>query len=288
MMLTVSGLSKNYGDQSALHNINLRIANGMTALLGANGSGKSTLLRLLATAIQPDAGQLRFAGYTYTGDLRDLRRCIGYLPQTLDLPGTLSPFRLLQYLARLKGVHDRTQIDMLLTAFGLHELANNPLSQLSSGQQRLVGIAQALLGRPRLILLDELLRGLDLYEKNRVLRIVQLVVQQQAGTVVLFSSHIPVEVELAAQWVIVLDHGAVLFKGEVNDLIATATGCVYQRCVLASEAPAWTQRFTVSRIVQRGDHVMLRIVSPAHVVDADPVAATLEDAYLLLCRHGLR
>jgi len=279
-MLTVRNLSKAYGKEPALHNVSLSAApgDGLIALLGANGSGKSTLLRVLATAIPPDTGDISFAGYSYAGDLRPVRQLIGYLPQALELPGTLSAFKVLHYLARLKGVHDRVESLKLLDTLGLSTLADKPLSQLSSGQLRMVGIAQALIGSPRLLLLDECLRGLDTHERERVIRLLRT---RGTETVTLFSSHVPAEVERMAARVIVLAHGSVLFAGEVSALIAQAAGCVYELRIDARDLSRLMQQLTVSRIQRQGDQAILRVLSSCPPTDGVLVSATLEDAYLL-------
>ena len=270
-MLTVRNLSKAYGKEPALHNVSLSAApgDGLIALLGANGSGKSTLLRVLATAIPPDTGDISFAGYSYAGDLRPVRQLIGYLPQALELPGTLSAFKVLHYLARLKGVHDRVESLKLLDTLGLSTLADKPLSQLSSGQLRMVGIAQALIGSPRLLLLDE---------RERVIRLLRT---RSTETVTLFSSHVPAEVERMAARVIVLAHGSVLFAGEVSALIAQAAGCVYELRIDARDLSRLMQQLTVSRIQRQGDQAILRVLSSCPPTDGVLVSATLEDAYLL-------
>ena len=279
-MLSVRNLSKAYGAEHALRNVSLSIVpgDGLIALLGANGSGKSTLLRVLATAIPPDSGEISFARHSYAGDLRPVRQLIGYLPQALDLPGTLTAFKVLHYLARLKGVPDRVESLKLLDALGLSALADKPLSQLSSGQLRMVGIAQALIGNPRLLLLDECLRGLDTHERERVIRLLRT---RSTETVTLFSSHVPAEVERIAARVIVLAHGSVLFAGEVSALTAQAAGCVYELRIDARELSGVMQHLTISRVQRQGDQAVLRVMSTHPLPNGVLVPPTLEDAYLL-------
>ncbi len=281
MTLIIRGLNKAYGAQSALMNINLSIAtnNGITALLGANGSGKSTLLRVLATAMPPDSGWISFGELAYQGDLRPLRQLIGYLPQALDLPERMTPFKVLHYLARMKGFHERATIHGLLDSFGLTALANKPIESLSGGQVRLVGIAQALIGEPRLLLLDECLRGLDIHERERVLSVLR---QQAQRTLILFSSQVPAEVEQFAQRIIVLNRGTVLFAGDIASLIARAEGCVYELRVTHDKIPLIATNYTVARIHERGNQAILRVISLKPLSDGISLCATLEDAYLLL------
>jgi len=281
MSLIVRDVSKAYGRQPALNDIDLSLerGQGMVALLGANGSGKSTLLRILATAITPDTGWISFGDQTYRGDLRRLRQSIGFLPQDLDLPDTLTPLRLLRYLGQLRGIHSQAVIDDLLERFALGPPKNKPLGQLSGGQVRLVGIAQALLGSPRLILLDEFLRGLDLQERERVRRALMPLLND---AIVIFSSHIPAEVEQMARYVIVLDAGRIIFCGPVAHLLETARGRVYELTVPAEQLSSYLDRFLVSRTTQHKNEVILRIAGGDPGRGSHAVSPTLEDAYLLM------
>jgi ABC-2 type transport system ATP-binding protein len=214
--LTVRGLSKSYGSSPALQEVDLRLQGGVVALLGRNGSGKTTLLRCLATALKPDRGEMRFCGLRYPGDYSDLRLLrsgLGYLPQELDLPAHMTPIQLLNYLAQLKGIEDERQAHDLLAQVGLADRAGSRFDQLSGGQVRLVGAAQAFLGSPLLVILDELTRGLDLQERIAVFKLVR----RMRGMVVV-STHVPQDVEQIADQVVVLHSGSVLFSGDISRL----------------------------------------------------------------------
>lgn len=212
MTLTVQHLSKRYAKQLALNDINLRLTSGVVALLGANGSGKSTLLRLLATLDKPDNGTIQWFGLEYESNLPRLRQIIGYLPQSLDLPDDLTPFTLLQYLAHMRHA-SLDGVDTLIHQLSLQHVSHKHLRELSGGQTRLVGIAQAYLGRPQLLLLDEPGNGLDIVERQRLYRLLS---GQKRLTI--FSTHAPDEAERLARFVIILHHGKILFQGAVDDL----------------------------------------------------------------------
>lgn len=280
MELIAEGLRAAYGRHLALDGVSLRAGPGVLALLGPNGAGKTTLLRLLATAAQPDAGRICFAGRAYNGDPRPLRRVLGYLPQELDLPAHLTPRAFLRYVAQLKGVPAEPQASTLLRALGLGDLLETPIGSLSGGQQRLVGIAQALLGRPRLLVLDEPLVGLDIEERERAFR-------QIAGPpgerVVVVSAHVPADVEAIASQVVVLRAGCVVASGTPAALRATAAGRVHEVTVPVAAIERMVSEAEVSRVTMTSDHARLRIVGrlPAGLAGT-PVAPTLEDAYLLL------
>lgn len=276
MELVVRGVSKAYGEQAALDGIDLTLTDGVVALLGANGSGKSTLLRLLATLIQPDSGEIAFNGLAYPQHERLLRAQIGYLPQALDLPETLTPRKLLNHLARLRGM----TVDPV-EQFQLQAIADQPFRRLSAGQQRLVGLAQAFLGTPRLLLLDEFTRGLDVVEREAAFRLIQ-----QPGRLVVFSTHIPAEVESAgAETVIVLERGRVLFCDTVAAMRAAACGAVYELCAPADALPELMASRLVSRVSRNGAQVKLRVIGRPERANAASASPTLEDAYLFLTQR---
>lgn len=214
MDLKIQGLSKSYGCQVALRDVTLDLKPGTVALLGLNGSGKTTLLRCLASLLKPDRGQLWFDGFPYAQNLPRLRGQLGYLPQDLDLPASLTPRQLLEYLSSLKKVSDENQVNRLLAALGLGKIADRSFASLSGGQVRLTGIAQAFLGRPYLLLLDELTHGLDAEEREWVFSLVRKPVP---GRLIIFSTHEPADAERLADRVILLRQGQVIFFGEVGD-----------------------------------------------------------------------
>lgn len=216
MSLELIQVSKSYNRQIALDNITLKLDRGIIALLGSNGSGKSTLLRLLATLDQPDAGGIQWYKLSYTDNLSQLRQQIGYLPQALELPQHLTPYRLLHYLAQMRHAAP-ADVDEIAAKLALDAIMHKRLSQLSSGQLRLVGIAQALLGKPQLLLLDELSSGLDVIERERVYRLLS-----SFNKFVIFSTHILEEAESIANVIIVLHHGRILFHGTCAELKAIA------------------------------------------------------------------
>ncbi len=273
MALIVRNLSKYYGSQIALHSVDLSLLSGTVALLGPNGSGKSTLLHILATLCKPDTGELSFDGWIYGQHTRPLRVNIGYLPQDFEMPDTLTVRKLLTYLAQLRGA----DVSRVLDVLHLEGLVDEPFRQLSNGQIRLVGIAQALLGNPRLLLLDELSRGLDVVERERIYRVIA-----DFGKLTIFSTHVPEEAERLAQGVIVMHKGRVLFCGTVEALRASALGQVFEICVPNETLPQLMSDMAISRIIPRGTHTLVRVVGKLCSLEAVLVTPSLEDAYLLL------
>lgn len=279
MALVIRGLRKAYGSLVALDGIDLTLEGGVVALLGANGSGKSTLLRILATMTRADSGDVAFDGWSYALHERQLRAQIGYLPQTLEFPEMLTPRKLLNHLARLRGAALDPDTLLRVEAF-----LDQPFHRLSGGQQRMVGIVQAFLGAPRLLLLDEFVRGLDMTERESAFRLIG-----QRGALLIFSTHIPAEIEsLGARQVIVLDRGRILFYGTVEALRAAAAGFVYEIRVPKEQVAAISASRLVSRITPNGSHVRMRVIAEPDSADAVAITPTLEDAYLWLTRRSVR
>ena len=219
MALIVRGLSKAFGNQPALKDVNLSLPAGVIAVLGPNGAGKSTLLRLLATLIRPDAGEIVFEGHPYRTHLRAVRTTLGYLPADLGLPDDMTPRELLRHLAVLKMLHGEANISALLQSLALGPIADTPLGDLSGGEVRLVGVAQTFLGTPRLIVLDEPTRGLDVRERARVFRLLSQPIPRRT---VVFSTQLPDAAALIASQVVVLRQGSVLYEGDPAGLMAAA------------------------------------------------------------------
>ena len=284
MELRIKGVTKYYGTQTALQNVTLDLTPGIIAIMGPNGSGKTTLLCCLASLVQPDRGQLWFDGFDYRKNVASLRSQIGYLPQELDLPVHLTPRRLLTYLATLKNATVGSQVDYLLSALSLEKIADWPFSRLSGGQTRLVGIAQAFLGQPSLLLLDELTRGLDVEERAKVFALARKLVP---GRLILFSTHDPSGAERLADRVIILREGQVLFFGKVSEL--------YQKAQAAGDSVGTPNKGSVqgSKFVCQGEDY-IRNERPEVINSAQSISpgatceSTFEEAYLRLVREPYR
>lgn len=222
MELKVEKLSKTFGSQIALSDISLDLSSGYVAVLGPNGSGKTTLLRCLATLMQPDCGHLWFDGCSYHRYVQLIRSRIGYLPQELHLPDHMSGRRLLNYLAALKVSDTSEQVEDLIGSLGLEKIADKPFISLSHGEMRLFGLAQACLGRPRLLLLDEPTRGLDVKERARVFSLLR---HYPASHLIIYTTHNMEDITTMADRIIVLYEGKVAFDGAVKDLHFVALNC---------------------------------------------------------------
>jgi ABC-2 type transport system ATP-binding protein len=272
----LAGVGKRYGRRAALDGVDLGFDRGVTGLLGPNGAGKTTLLRIVATSIAADSGQVRLLGRDPHGspaDVTAVRRELGYLPQELGYPSDMTAFGFVEYIAVLKewNGHERRAMEVrrVLDVVDLTDQATVRVSRLSGGQRRRVGLAQALLADPRLLVLDEPTTGLDPAQRADLRRTLSTLGHRST---VLLSTHQTEDVAALCERVVVLAEGTVRFDGAVSDLVATAVDRVW----LADEPGDGA---LVSWRTGTGRHHVVGGTPPA---GASPVEPTLEDAYLLM------
>jgi ABC-2 type transport system ATP-binding protein len=277
----LTGVTKRYRGTPALDAVDLAFGPGITGLLGPNGAGKTTFLRIVATVLAPDAGDVRLLGrLTDTPDqLAEVRRRLGYLPQEMGFPRGFTAFGFVDYMAVLKEWTTRAtrhdEVRRALDLVDLGDLTTKRISSLSGGQRRRVALAQALLGEPELLLLDEPTTGVD-PEQRVTLR--QVLSRAGEHSTVLLSTHQTEDVAALCDRVVVLDAGRVRFDGPVVDLVATAAGRVW-----LADGPDPAAR--ASWRTGTGRH---RNVGEAAPPGADLAEPTLEDAYLLLLGNRVR
>ncbi len=274
--IDLSGVTKSYGRTHALSGVDLAFDRGVTGLLGPNGAGKTTLLRIVATSIAADSGTVRLLGRDPHGahaDVTAIRRELGYLPQELGYPSDMTAFGFVEYVAVLKEWNDRKQrtreVRRVLDLVGLSDLSTKKVSKLSGGQKRRVGLAQSLIGDPRILVLDEPTTGLDPAQRADLRRTLSVAAGRSA---VLLSTHQTEDVAALCERVVVLSAGKVRFDGAVTDLVATAEGRVWRADDPGPDA-------LVSWRTGSGRHHVVGGLPPP---GADPAEPTLEDAYLLM------
>ena len=281
-MLELVDVTKDYkGGKRAVDGLTLRLGAGLVGLLGPNGAGKSSLMRIASTVTRPTSGQVRFDGADVVDDPRPLRRALGYLPQDFGVYPNLTAREFLSYLAAVKGLSARSaraRIDELLELVNLTEAVKRPLGKYSGGMLRRVGIAQALLGDPRVIIVDEPTAGLDPQER---VRFSNLLSDLAADRVVLLSTHIVSDVESVAGDIAIVARGRLLSRGTPDELLRSVSGQVWEATVPPAEVAGLQARYVVGRMVRTGAGVRVRLLSPAPPVGhAKQVPPDLEDAYL--------
>ncbi|HYH80949.1 MAG TPA: ABC transporter ATP-binding protein [Longimicrobium sp.] len=281
-MLTVTNLTKTYPNGThALRGVNLAVGRGLFGLLGPNGAGKSSLMRTLATLQEPDAGAITFDGADVLADPERHRRHLGYLPQDFGVYPGVSAVELLDHLALLKGVADRrarhTQVEALLHQTNLWESRKKAVSGYSGGMRQRFGIAQALLGDPRFIIVDEPTAGLDPEERNRFHNLLSEVGE---SVVVLLSTHIVEDVRQLCPRMAILAAGRVLCEDAPRALVAGLEGRVWQRIVQKADVPAYQARMAVlSTQLQAGETLLHVLADERPEPGFEPVRPDLEDVY---------
>jgi ABC-2 type transport system ATP-binding protein len=273
--IRVDGLSRWYGSTQALAEVNLAFDRGVTGLLGPNGAGKTTLLSVLATVAEPDAGQVSVFGLDprNTSERVQIRRRLGYLPQELRYHRHFTVAGFLDYVAILKEITDRRrraeEVARVLAATGLERMAGRRIRTLSGGMRQRLGIAQALLGQPDLLVLDEPTAGLDPEQR---LRFRELLSDLPGDPAIVLSTHQADDIAAICPQVVVLVRGRIRFTGTPAELAATAEGRVW----------AAAQRDERAHLSWRGGDGLWRNVGDRPPDDAEIIPPTVEDGYLLL------
>jgi len=286
-VLELVNIAKVYrGGVRGVAGVTLRLGPGLVGLLGPNGAGKSSLLRVAATVTRPTSGQVLFEGADAVARPDLLRRNLGYLPQDFGVYPHLSAREFLSYLAAVKGMPARTaraRIGELLDLLDLAGAGKRPLGKYSGGMLRRVGIAQALLADPCVLIVDEPTAGLD--PEQRVL-FRNLLADLAADRVVLLSTHIVSDVGSVATDIAVMDGGRLVLRGSPEDLLRHARGRVWEVTVPPGELAQLRDRYPMSKLVRTAAGVQVRLLTPtAPAPDAAPVMPDLEDAYLTIV-HG--
>jgi ABC-type multidrug transport system ATPase subunit len=293
-MIEIKQLTKTYGKGKqavpALRGVDLQIRAGMFGLLGPNGAGKTTLMRILAGIVHPDGGSLVFDGREIReeADRTALKTVLGYLPQELGLYPDLSARQFVDYMAILKGMDEdrerKARVNEVLEMVGLTQAADRKLKGFSGGMKRRVGIAQALVNNPQVLIVDEPTAGLDPEER---IRFRNLLVNLASDRVVILSTHIVEDIGQTCREMAVLARGQVIFRGEPANLIQSAVGKVW--AVTSSEPQKPDHGLTVVSMLHLAEGIQYRLVGtqPEAYPQAVTVQPGLEDGYVWLMKsHG--
>jgi ABC-2 type transport system ATP-binding protein len=284
-MVAVSNLSKTYkGGVRALRDVTLEIDNGMLGLVGPNGAGKTTLMRILAGLLRPSAGTVRVLGCDLASrrERQAVKALLGYLPQELGLYPDLTGREFLDYIAILKGLADRParrrQIGDLLEVVGLADAADRRLRTYSGGMKRRLGVAQALLGDPQLLIVDEPTAGLDPQER---VRLRNLLADMAGRRTVILSTHIIEDVSQSCTGLVVLNEGRIIFRGTPPGLIDRVRGHVWTMALPGDQRP--DRSLVVVSKLRIDEQIEYRILSrTAPHPASQPATPSLEDAYIWL------
>src|SRR5437762_640659 len=277
-MLTLEHVSKrfpagNYG----VRGVSLTLNGGVVGLLGPNGAGKTTLMQMIATITRPTEGRILFRGQDLAKNPDALRRTLGYLPQDFGVYDNLTAIEFLRYFASLKGVRSRARVQEMLELVNLHSVANRTIGGFSGGMKQRLGIAQALINDPELVIVDEPTAGLDPEERVRFRNVLS---DLGAGKLVILSTHIVSDIESIATHIAIMREGALVALAAPEDLLRGAEGNVWEMIVSSDRYDELRRTAKVSTALRKSDGVHVRVVSrdrPAGAASAEP---SLEDAFL--------
>ena len=284
MELVIDGVSKRYGRAVwGLRAFSLTVGPGVLGLLGPNGAGKTTLMNILTTVTRPSEGRVTLDGTDIHQAPDIVREVLGYLPQSFGVYPNLTAVEFLAYLAALKGItgrEARRRIDDLLAMTGLTAVSRRPLGSFSGGMKQRVGIAQALLNDPRILIVDEPTVGLDPEER---VRFRNLIADLAGERLIILSTHIVSDVEVTATRIVLISDGRLVHDDEPEAFQTLAEGNVWGIVVPSSELITRREQYVISGTRRRADGVHLRLVADERPgPDARPLEPSLEDAYLYL------
>ena len=284
--IIIQNLNKSYGKKQVLFDVNLEIERGMFGLLGPNGAGKTTLMKTLATLLNKSSGTINVCGIPVEQAKR-VRQITGYLPQEFEMYPGMTVYEAMDYLGVLADMtkDDRMQrIPMLLQQVNLTEQRNKKVKALSGGMKRRLGIAQALLNEPKVLIVDEPTAGLDPEER---IRFRNMLCEAAQDRVVILSTHIVGDIEATCESIAVLDRGRLRYSGTVSRMLSQAQGYVYQASVTRQKLSQIKQEYMVTAVVMQGEIAQVRLVSHTPPdIPAKMVEPNVEDAYMLLLHRN--
>lgn len=281
--IEIKNLNQYYGKKQVLHEITLTIERGMFGLLGPNGAGKTTLMKTLSTLLPLTDGQVKVCGIPLK-EAKEIRKITGYLPQDFSMYPSMSVGEVMDYLGVLSGMpgdERRKRIPMLLDQVNLAEEEKKKVKALSGGMKRRLGIAQALLHDPKVLIVDEPTAGLDPEERIRFRNLLGDVAKDR---IVILSTHIVGDVEASCENIGILDKGSLLFWGTVEELLENAENKVYEIDTDKRTLEELKQQYLVTSVKPRGRSMHVRLLSKQPVEGADLCEPHMEDAYLF-CLH---
>lgn len=282
MQLDFNKINKYYGKHHALVDFSASLNDGIYALLGPNGAGKTTLMNILVDNLRADSGEILYDDKNTVQMGTDFRKILGFMPQQQQLNTSMSCIQFMYYMAALKGINQKEadrQIGELLQTVNLDDVKKKRISTLSGGMKQRLLIAQALLGNPKILILDEPTAGLD--PKERI-RIRNLISQVSLERIVIFATHVVSDVEFIAKSFLFLKKGKLIEQGGLSELIEKIKGKTFDLVVEKDYVEEILKLYRVSNICRLSDGIHVRILSDTIVEGATPVIPTVDDIYLIL------
>lgn len=291
MHIKIENLNKIYrGGKYAVKNLNLEIPNGMFGLLGPNGAGKSTLMRILVTLMKPSSGRVTINDLDLAKNRKEIRSMLGYLPQDFSFFSKLKTYEFLDYAARLAGMKNgaarHTAVDQMLEEVGLFEARDRNANKLSGGMKRRLGIAQALINEPKIIIVDEPTTGLDPEERIRFRNLLSTI--STRDVIIILSTHIVGDISSTCDNMALLNNGELAFSGSPEELVKEAEGNVWQIEATEAEYLQINEKFPViSTIPIDGGWEVQVVANDITGFFGKPIAPNLEHAYVHFMENKL-
>lgn len=287
-MLVIRELSKTYKNGvKALDNVFLEIPEGMFGLLGPNGAGKSSLMRTIATLQEPDSGSIFLNDLDVINQKEELRKILGYLPQDFGVYPKMTPLDMLNHFAILKGIVNRSErketVERLLVDTNLYDVRNTAIDTFSGGMKQRFGVAQALIGNPQLIIVDEPTAGLDPSERNRFHN---LLAEIGENVVVILSTHIVDDVSDLCSTMAIMGNGEILLTGEPKQVMDSIRGNVWQKRISRQALGEYQQEYKVILSHLNAGETVIHVFSDSQPEGFDPVEADLEDVYFATLKNN--
>ncbi len=287
MEISINNLTKRYKGFVALDGLNLEIPRGMFGLLGPNGAGKTTLMKIMATVMYPTSGTILIDGYEVSKNPEMVRKKIGYLPQSFGFYPNVTVGTFLEYVGVLKGMDVgaiATDISKVLEQVNLEDRRRSKIKTLSGGMKQRLGIAQAFLGDPEVLIVDEPTAGLDPTER---VRFRSLLTEMSIGRTVILSTHILADVEESCNEVCVLDKGSILYKGKISGLKEYAKGQIWDLKIPIGSYEKIKNEYNVLDVRRKQDDMYLRVLSSERPIGGVPAEPDVELGYFCILNEGV-
>jgi len=283
MKINIKNLTKIYKKGvKALDDVNIEIGEGMFGLLGPNGAGKTTLMKILATLLEATSGDVKVGEYDITNNRKEIRGMLGYLPQEFGVYPKLKTWEFLDYIASLNGIRNKTEkrkkVEEMLDVMGLTEVRDRKAKKLSGGMTRRLGIAQALIGDPKVLIIDEPTTGLDPEERIKFRNLLADISQNK---IIILSTHIVGDISSTCQNIALLNNGKIVFEGNPLELVKMAEGHVWKIVINERELDEIKKNYNIITTVPVNGNLELKIVGrELDKYSGERIQPTLEDAYV--------
>lgn len=281
MELEINNVSKQFKEEIVVQTLQLTLHEGVYGLLGANGAGKTTLLRMICTLLEPTSGQILYDGEDIFQLKEHYRDIVGYLPQKFGYYPDFSAYDFLMYIAILKGFSQKDakkRVFEVLELVNLSDVRKKKIQIFSGGMIQRLGIAQAILNDPKLLILDEPTAGLDPKERIRFRNIIS---NLSRNRIVILSTHIVSDVAYIANEILIMKKGKLILQGSAKDIQNNIKDCVYEIAITPTQLERYQQMYCISNIYNEGERIVLRVIDKQHtLLEGTLVEPTLEDVYL--------